>query len=215
MGLAEFLDGLDKLFPGYGAVADRLRGGVSREDQDRLGADGQVHSLVRGEATGPESVTVRGRHAHFDAPAGWKELTPAELAARNKALGGGIVAQLHRPDSAPADVYSIACMSGDPALTELNPVRWALWAEGHLGLTATRMRRIRFGNGVGFLWGHEGAVEGWKLGRPQQHRIGVYMAEMWSADPLGLVRITLATPPEKIEEAWLGFTTVIASWAWD
>lgn len=97
MGLAEFLDGLDKLFPGYGAVADRLRGGVSREDQDRLGADGHVHSLVRGEATGMVSVAVHGRHAHFDVPVGWKELTPAELAALNKALGDGIFAQLYRP----------------------------------------------------------------------------------------------------------------------
>lgn len=215
MGLAEFLDGLDKLFPGYGAVADRLRGGVSREDQDRLGADGQVHSLVRGDATGTVSVAVHGRRAHFDVPAGWKELTPAELAAVNKALGDGIFAQLYRPDSTPADVYSIACMSLDSELTRLNPVLWALWSERNLGLPATRMRRVQLGNGVGFLWGQEGAVEGWKLGRPQQNRIYVYMAEMWSANPLGLVRITLAAPPDEIEEAWPGFNTVIASWAWD
>lgn len=174
MGLAEFLDGLDRLFPGYGAIADRLRGGVSREDQDRLGAEGPVLRLVRGDACGTVSVAVHGRRAHFDCPVNWKELTPAELVAVNKELGSGVFAQLYRPDSSPMAVYSMACMSGDPALARLNPVLWALWSERHLGLPATRLRRVQFGNGLGFLWGQEGAVEGWKLGRPQQHTLPVY-----------------------------------------
>jgi hypothetical protein len=216
MGLAEFLDGLDKLFPGYGAVADRVRGGVSRADQDRLGDDGQMHRLVRGDAAGAVSVTVHGRPAHFDRPAGWEEFTPADLAALNAATGGGsFFAQLYRPDSAPTDVYSIGLVSGDPELAKANPVLWALWSEGNLGLPATRMYRVQFGNGVGFLWHHEGAVEGWKVGRPQQHMILIHTAEMWSVSPPGPVRVALAAPPYRMEEAWAGFNTVIASWQWD
>src|ERR1051326_7866341 len=215
MGLTEFLDGLDKLFPGYGAIADRIRGGVSRADQDRLGDDGQLHRLVRGDATRTVSIAIHGRRAHFDCPAGWEELTPADLATLNAATGGQTFAQLYRPDSKPTDVYSIAFISGDPQLATMNPVLWALWSEGNLGLSATRMRRIQFGDGVGLLWHQEGAVEGWKLGRPQQHMILVHMAEMWSASSPGPVRIALATPPDEIEEAWAGFNTVIASWAWE
>jgi hypothetical protein len=215
-GLAEFLDGLDELYPGYAFFADRIRGGVSRADQDRLGDDGQVHRLVRGDFAGTVSVATHGRRAHFDRPAGWEEFSPADLAALNAATGGGaFFAQLHRPDSEATDVYSIGFVTGDPGLARMNPVLWALWSEGNLGLPATRMRRVQFGNGVGFLWHHEGAVEGWMLGRPQQHMILVHTAEMWSASPPGPVRIALAAPPGQIEEAWAGFNTVIASWVWD
>jgi hypothetical protein len=215
MGLTEFLDGLDKLFPGYGAIADRIRGGVSRADQDRLGDDGQLHRLVRGKAAGTVSVAVHGRGAHFDCPPGWETLTPADLASLNAATGGSTFAQLYRPDSNPTDVYSIAFVGGDPVLTKTSPVAWALWCEGNLGLTATQLRRVEFGGGVGFLWHQRGEVEGWKLGRPQQYKVLVHMAEMWSASPPGPVRIALAAPPDEIEEAWAGFNTVIASWDWD
>jgi hypothetical protein len=217
VGLAEFLDGLDKMFPGYGFFADLLRGGLSRVDQDRLGDDGQLHRLARGDATGTVSVFVNGRDAHFDRPDGWEELSPDDLAALRAAAGPQHFAQLYRPDSNPDDVYSITFLSGvDAGLARMKPVRWALWSEGHLGLPVDgRIRRVLFGDAVGYLWHHEGVVEGWKLGRTQQHAIPVHIGEMWSATSQGLVRVALAAPPSETENAVAGFKTVIASWAWD
>jgi hypothetical protein len=217
MGLLDFLA---YHFPrGWGDVRDKVRG-ASDADLARLGANGELYRLPLGDVDQTISVSVRGRPAHFGRPRGWEQISASDLAEAQPARtnDGEYFAWLNRKDASPDDPYWITLGSvlSQDRVARAHPVRWVLEAERYTSLSATApVREVQFGNGVGYLWHMEGAMEGFKLGKPGRHMIPVHTAEMWDVSDNRVLKVVLVAPIHATDEALVAFNTVIASWGWD
>jgi len=217
-----FLDRLGEVFPGYGALADSLRGGVSEADNERLRGEDRIYELSPGVTTGEVAVEINGRQAGFGITPGWEARSKAELAAMQSSEGpeAGIHAQLFRPDSPPETVHALTVASVAVPEREINsrPVTWALAAEQGSGLSiVSRVNRVRFGGNIGHMWHLKGTMEGMRLLRPDQAAIPIYSIEMWA--PLfgphpRFLKVLLVAPPEEVDNSLPAFNTLIGSWRW-
>jgi hypothetical protein len=216
-----FLDRLDEMFPGFGRVADALRGGFSEEDYERVRPGPEVYALPQGPGSAERSIDVRGRPGRFAVPVGWAEQVPSELAAMqtHEPSGAEVHVAMYRPD-APADVvYSmrVGSVSGaSNAMQGTSPEQWPLEVERQTGLrTLSRIRRVKFAGDVGYYWALEGSMAGFRLGRPNQPTVPLHSIEMWA--PLGAdaaLKFLCLAPPSSAAEATEGFNTLIGSWEW-
>lgn len=216
-----FLDRLDEMFPGFGRVADALRGGFSEEDYERVRPGPEVYALPLGPSSALRSIEVRGRPARFAVPADWAEQSSSELAVIQAHEPSGAQAHLamYRPDAPANVVYSmrVGSVSGaSSAMQRTSPAQWPLGVERHTGLrTVSRMRRVKFAGDVGYYWALEGSMPGFRLGRPNQPTVPLHSIEMWA--PLGddaMLKFLCTAPPSSAAEATEGFNTVISSWEW-
>lgn len=217
-----FLDRLGEIFPGYGAVADALRGGVSEADYERLRSDDRVYALPPGTIASEAIVDIGGRRASFGLVPEWKARSEAELTlmqAAGEDSGVRVHAQLFRPDAPPESPQTLTVLSTplDPQAT-FRPVVCALAAEQRLGLSVvSRITRVRFGGDIGHMWHLTGPVEGLRLSRPNQATIPIYSIELWV--PLygprpRLLEILLVVPPDEIDDSLPALNTLVGSWRW-
>jgi len=216
-----FLDRLDEIFPGYGAVADALRGGVSEADYERLRSDDRVYALPPGAIASEAIVDIGGRQASFGLAPEWKARSEAELTQMQSGEDAGlrVHAQLFRPDAPPEVPHTLTVLSGAfEAKTTFRPVVCALAAEQRLGLIAvSRIIRVRLGGDIGHMWYLTGPVEGLRLSRPNQATIPIYSIELWVplyAPRPRLLEILLVVPPEKINDSLPALNTLVGSWRW-
>jgi hypothetical protein len=214
-----FLDRLDEIAPGYGRIADWLRGGFSEQDYERVRGDAQINRLPQGPITALSSINVRGRRAHMGTPAGWVEHTPSELAMIQAQEGpdGEVHAALNHADASPEVLFSLrVCSFVSDALRAANQERWPLEVERQTGLrTVSRIRRVDFAGSVGYYWSLQGTMEGLQLGRPNQPIIDLHSGEMWALlDHGAILKFLCLAPIARAQEATEALNTAISSWQW-